>query len=117
MINITAFPLSNGNLRITANNDARAWLKEACAENGYWSVLSDAFEGYSTNGGFTPFDAGDANPFVGLTSAPCIAESMDYPDSGQREVVGRLWCFERYMIDDPLDELKRFGRTTFQLAS
>lgn len=63
-----------------------------------------------------PFWRGDANPAIGLTDAPCIAESMDYLDNGDRVIVGRAWWFADYQIRDPLEELASDGETVFQFA-
>jgi hypothetical protein len=109
--------LPNGNLKVTAGNQTRAFIAEQERnQQGYWTILSDLFEPYFTNGSYEPFDAGDGNPFVGLTSAPCIAEAMTVEDDGSREIIGRCWWYPNYMIRDPLDELKRLGRTEFAAA-
>lgn len=106
--------LKNGDLLITASNQERADIAYGLSqERGYWSVMADCFESFSCNGSYTPFNAGDANPFVGLTSAPCIAESMTTEDDGQQRIDGRFWWFPDYAIRDPLDELKNRGRTVF----
>lgn len=112
MINCTIQP--NGNLLLTAGNDSRAELR-TMRENGrnYWSIMAEAFESYSCNGSYTHFDAGQANPFVGLTSAPCIAESMSYPDSGDLEIDGRLWYFSEYCLRSDLNELIARGRCEY----
>jgi hypothetical protein len=111
MINCTILP--NGNLLLTASNDMR--------DNGanYWSIMADGLESYSCNGSYTHFDAGDGDPFVGLTSAPCIAESMDYLDDGTHAIMGRLWYYSEYCLRSDLDELIARGRTeyTFGFAS
>ena len=121
--------LKNGNLKITAGNEARQWIKENrifCTEKktnkkvyplrGYWDCMADLFEGYSCNGSFSHFDAGKANPFVGLTDAPCIAESM-YPDDDCKNVIdGRLWAFKDYVMRDDLEELKNKGFVIYQLV-
>lgn len=116
MINATILP--NGNLKITAGNESRAWLAEQMAGDRYnfWATLWDAFEDYACNGSFEPFDAGEANPFVGLTSAPCIAESMSIADNGDRTIDGQFWYFDRYQIDCPLEQLRNCGRVIFTLA-
>ncbi len=107
----------NGNLHITMAEEFRAELLEAIeGDRGFWSILADLFEPYFANGSYEPFDADDGNPFVGLTSAPCIAESMAVDDDGTRTIVGDFWYFARYMIDDPLEELATEGETFFQLA-
>lgn len=112
MIKCTIQP--NGNLLLTAGNDARSELR-TMRDNGdnYWSIMADAFESHSCNGSYSHFDAGDGDPFVGLTSAPCVAESMDYPDDGSRVIVGRLWYFSEYCLRSDLDELIARGRTEY----
>lgn len=107
--------LASGALRVTADEETRAEIA-AGLERSYWGAMADAFEHYSCNGSFTPFDAGDANPSVGLTSAPCVAESLSVLDDGTREIDGRLWWFPDYAIRDPLDELVEIGETTFASA-
>lgn len=100
-----------GDLVVTAD---REMLEAVMSEHpDYWSRLEALFESYSTNGSYTPFDAGQANPFVGLTSAPCVAEGMGYEDDGARVVVGRLWWYPGYQLADPIDDLRETGRTVF----
>ena len=65
----------NGDLLIAASNTCRARLKETRERYDDVSALCELTEPYWTNGSFQPFDAGAGNPFVGLTSAPCIADS------------------------------------------
>lgn len=110
--------LPNGNLLLTADNETRSDIKHALAnrDRNYWSVMAELFEGYAGNGSFTHFDGGDANPFVGLTSAPCIAETMNLLDDGTQEIEGRFWYFADYCIVDDLDELKCKGRVEYALA-
>lgn len=66
--------MESGSLRLSADSDAIKWISEQ-VQLGRDSdtILTDGMEEYWTNGGFTPFDAGMGNPFVGLTCAPCIA--------------------------------------------
>jgi hypothetical protein len=113
---LTCTVLPSGDLLLAASNDCRAFIREKQSELDDVSILSELTECYWTNSGFHPFDAGAGNPFVGLTSAPCIAEDMDYPDNGQRQVIGRLWYFPNYMLESPCDTLKRRGRVVFTLA-
>lgn len=109
--------LPNGNLKVAAGNEARQWIKEEQkAERSSDSILWDGTERYWTNGSYEPFDAGQGNPFVGLTCAPCIAELLDCKDNGDREIVGRFWYFDRYQVVDPMEELKRTGQVIFNLA-
>lgn len=115
MINATVLPC--GDLKVTAGNETRSeiarWISDGRDRS---TIAADLFESYSCNGSFTPFDAGDGNPFVGLTGAPCIAESMTVEDDGARAIDGRFWYFGDYMIRDELEELARRGRVIFTLA-
>jgi hypothetical protein len=116
--NINATIQANGDLLLTAGNATRAEIAELQRRNDRTSldILTELTETYWTNGSYQPFDAGDGDPFVGLTSAPCIAECLDTHDSGENEIVGRLWWFPNYMLRDPCEELKRTGRVLFTLA-
>jgi hypothetical protein len=109
--------LPNGNLKLLATNEARRWIKERqeleCDSD---TILVEGTEPLWTNGGYEPFFAGDANPFVGLTCAPCIAEAMDHEDDGQRSIVGRFWYFQAYQLRDPMEVLKRTGKVIFNIA-
>lgn len=118
-MSITCTILPNGDLKLTADNETRRDIADALAQpsGNWWGVYCDEMESYSCNGSFTPFDAGDANPFVGLTSAPCIAESMCSDDSGENEIEGRFWYNADYMTRDELRELARFGRYVYTLAT
>lgn len=107
----------NGALLITATQEGREWIEEQQArERDSTSILIDALERYWANGSYTPFDAGVANPFVGLTAAPCVAEEMAYGDDSKREVVGKLWWFPQYEMVDPVEELRTKGRVVFTAA-
>lgn len=102
-----------GELIISANEAQREWIRERQnAGEGSDNILHAMFEGYWTNGSYEPFDAGDGNPFVGLTSAPCIAECMNVEDDGTR-TVDRYWYFNLYMTIDPMDELRNTGVVVF----
>ncbi len=116
---LAATVLPGGALCLAAGNLARARIKELQASGlDDVSILRELTEPYWTNGSYAPFDAGDGRPFVGLTSAPCIAEDLDYPDDSDGPVLnGRLWYFPDYMLRSPVDELKRRGRVVFALAT
>ncbi len=113
---ITCTELDNGNLQLTINESDKQELLDNLQERGFWTTFCDAMESYSCNGSFTPFDAGQGNPFVGLTDAPCIAESMDYLDNGDAEIVGEFWYFDNYMLECPLEKLANDGQVIFNLA-
>lgn len=109
--------LTSGDLEITlwdaTDHDELAEMVEDGKSDQAWH---EGFEHYSCNGSYTPFDAGDANPFVGLTSAPCIAEIMNTDDDGEREIEGAFWYFNMYQIVDYVEEMLREGRVVFTLA-
>lgn len=109
-ISVTELP--DGRLRITMPPGPRTEVREG-TQHGWWPTLQCLFEPYYTNGSYEPFDAGDGNPFVGLTSAPCIAESMTTAENGERTVLGKLWWFPDYMVRDPLAELLETGVVYF----
>lgn len=116
---ITIVKLENGNLSVTLDGgeDEKFETMRLLEERGFWSVMMDLFESYSCNGSYTPFNAGDANPFVGLTDAPCIAESMDYDDEGNASIIGDFWYYQDYTIFCPIEELCTRDNVTFTLAT
>lgn len=110
--------LQNGNLKITADNNTRQWIKDSMNDTSlnYWIIMEYLFEDYSANSKFQHFNPDNANPFIGLTSAPCIAESISTDDTGNRTVEGRLWHFPQYALRYDLEELKNKGFVIYQLA-
>jgi len=79
-------------------------------------VLWELTERYWTNGSFQPFDAGAGNPFVGLTEAPCVAESITYLADGEKVIDGRFWYWPAYMTKSFVDEILEHGSVVFTLA-
>lgn len=116
MIGLNLAVLPSGALLLTANNPTRNYLATMGDDSDFTQAMYDLLEPFSSNGGFVLFDAGQANPFVGLTSAPCIAESMAYDDDGSAEVEGRLWWFEPYQVSSYVRELRTKGRVVFACA-
>jgi len=114
MFNVTR--TENGDLKISASSDEIEIIRDGLEDRGFWYAFIDAFEDYSANGSYQPFDAGDANPFVGLTDAPCIAECMDYLDNGDAVIQGDFWYYGDYMITCPLETLCETGEVIFTLA-
>ena len=113
--------LPNGNLEIRPyedymDADSMDYLKEKQMRLGDVCALLDATEDYHCNGSYQPFDAGEGNPFVGLTEAPCIAEGMDYDDDGNATINGRFWYYGDYMITSFIDEIIENGKVIFTLA-
>jgi len=113
MESLTATTLPNGDLKLSADNETRKFIKDSTY--GYWSIMSALFERYSCNGSFNHFDSGQGNPFIGLTSAPAIAEDMSVEDDGTCSINGRCWAFMDYAIRDDLEELKNKGFVIYQL--
>ena len=108
--------MRDGRLQIIANHPARCMLNEDDNNGEYSNAMFSLFEEYATNGRYALFDAGDGNPFVGLTSAPCIAESMSVDDDGVIDVAGRLWYYQNYMLRNYVDDLVEQGFAVFDLA-
>ena len=117
MFCLDAKVLPNGNLKISADNENRAWMDDYPEGTDDSVILDEGFEHYWATGSFYPFNPESANPFIGLTSAPCIAESMDIDDNGKRTVVGRLWWFPQYQTTSVIDELVEVGEVVFTLVS
>ena len=118
-INIEATIQDNGALLLTADTEAQQELQDVIEvnERSEMAVLCDLLESYSCNGSFTPFDPAIANPYIGLTEAPCIAENMEYRDDGTNVIDGRFWYYPDYMATSCLRVLADEGRVTFKLAS
>ena len=109
--------LPSGDLEVSLPDaESREWLAEGLLTRTSEDMLWEGTEQYWTNGSFTPFDAGQGNPFVGLSSAPCIAEDMSTQDDGTREVNGRCWAYLDYQVRDFADDLLERGRTVFTLV-
>lgn len=111
--------LENGRLRLSIESISQEDLQDLkgrAQEVNELAFLGELMEPYSTNGGFTPFDAGEGNPFVGLTDAPCIAESLQVADDGAQTVEGRVWWFPDYAIKSPVAELLEKGSVEFPLG-
>ena len=110
---MTVTILPNGDLRLTVDeNDADTLSR--FSDTPSMTILQDLLEPYSSNGSFAAFSGADANPFVGLTSAPCIAEALNYSDPDNVSIIGRLWYFENYAIYDEIEELINQGFVDFQ---
>lgn len=93
--------------------EERDELAEILEIDGTDQALAYLLEDEAVNGGYTAFDAGNGTPFVGLTEAPCIAESMDIDDDGEMTIQGEFWFYERYMLECPVQKLIEEGAVTF----
>jgi hypothetical protein len=108
----------NGSLVISVTNaDTLEEIISELEERGSDATLSAMFENYACNGSYTFFNAGHANPCVGLTEAPCIAEAMDTDDEGNNIILGEFWYFDNYMIECPVDTLIKYGKVIFDKAN
>ena len=109
---------NTGNLIMTVDAETQAELKRALDHDdlNYWNAMFDLFEYERCNGSYEPFDAGRGNPFVGLTDAPCVAESMDCDDDGNQSVDGRLWYSASYDLENELETLAKTGRFVWTYA-
>lgn len=106
-----------GDLKLIANQDAREYIAEALTENkSHDSIMCELLETYACNGSYTFFSAGDANPFVGLSDAPCIAEAMDYDCEGNATIQGDFWYYTDYMLESELQLLVTCGSVVFTKA-
>jgi hypothetical protein len=88
-------------------------IREHLESHGSDSTLAFLLEDYACNGGYTFFNAGDANPFVGLTEAPCIAEEMSVDENGKNSILGEFWYFNNYMLECPIEKLLNKGSVVF----
>ena len=102
--------LENGNLQLSLEPTDGDVI-----DFGYWETMAALFETYSSNGSYQHFDSSIGNPFVGLTSAPCIAESLDCDDLGNVTINGRCWYFANYMIENDLEILINSGKVVYTL--
>lgn len=106
----------HGNLKLTADAQGAGWLREQQVDRTDVDVLSSILETHSCNGSFTVFEAGRANPAVGLTDAPCIAEAMSIDEYGKRQIEGRFWYFNDYATRDMVETLIKRGDILFHLG-
>jgi len=105
---------SNSNLVISLQHpEEREELADFLESHGSDNALIHLLEDYACNGSYTFFNAGDANPFVGLTEAPCIAESMDTDENGTNIIQGDFWYFGDYILECPVETLLNKGEVTF----
>jgi len=109
--------LENGDLEITLHEDFREEMEELAEEKDDILILIEGFEHYFANGSYHPFDAGEGNPFVGLSSDICIAESMDVNDEGECEIVGAFWHYPDTYRYDVVEQLLQHGKVIFKLVN
>lgn len=109
--------LDNGNLRISVDQETQEEIKELSEYRDENSVMSDLLESHMVNGSYGYFSASHGNPNVGLTDAPCVAESIELSEDGDTyEVNGGLWYFNEYALRLTTDDLIEKGYVDFQKA-
>jgi hypothetical protein len=112
--------LENGNLKMSLAVQAREEAREEIANLhqifGEVGTLAELLEPLACNGGYAFVDGAAGEPFVGLTSAPCIAESLTHNEDGQAQVEGRLWWFPAYEVRGVIDELVEHSEVTWTAA-
>jgi hypothetical protein len=106
--------LPNGNLKITANNGARAVIADAYREFGYQGAEQAVFEFLHERYDLVPPETVGA-----LTDAPilCASDDIDYSDEGgtcQPYPDAAVFWFPDYTIRDPWAELKNKGVVVFR---
>jgi hypothetical protein len=108
--------LPNGDLKITADNEARAWLKEQLQEISvvdFWPEFVAGFIAF-----YYPWlryaKDQDLIDMGALTSSPVLMETM--PDGSDNLAESRVWWFPNYQVENEFDTLKRTGRLVMSLA-
>jgi hypothetical protein len=108
--------LDNGNLKLIIDEDDKEFIHDMRYTDEIRDeedMMYQLLEEYSCNGSYAIFNAGNANPFVGLTDAPCIAEQLDYQDNGDIDIVGKYWYYADYMVTSYISELEENGHVIF----
>lgn len=108
--------LSTGKLLLTIADSILNEAKDDYYHNDNFEY--DLFEQYSSNGGYTLFDPSNGNPFIGLTNAPCVAESLvDIDDWGTLAIQGDFWYYPDYQTTNWVELLVTTGRVEFKKGS
>lgn len=102
-----------GALRLSFHAKDRAEILEMADTMSAFDILLEGTESYWTNGSYQPFDAGQGNPNIGLTDAPCIAECMHYDDEGEATIEGDFWFFNQYATECFIERMLNDGYVDF----
>jgi hypothetical protein len=107
--------LPNGNLRITVDNEGRAWLKEHLREMSvvhFWPWFVDDVLSY-----YYPWlrlaSDQDLCDMGALTSSPVLIEIAS---CGCSLAIPRVWWFPEYQVEDEFKTLRTKGRLVMTLA-
>jgi len=118
MDGLSIHKLPTGALQLRINAEGRAELQDIVSRATHLdhSVLADMLERDAANGRYHPIDPDYI--FVGLTSAPCICDAMDYSnDADPPLAVGNVWWFPDYAVRSFAEVLLAEGEVTFPLGS
>lgn len=112
---IKAKILSDGFLKITADNESRNDLKQF-----YIPDSGGIIHGYPKAEDYVIESLHDNFYFVlpeqigALTSAPIFTDDLDIDDDGKVAYVGDVFWYPNYMLIDPWEELKNKGYVVFE---
>ena len=104
--------LPNGDLLVTADNEARAYLKEQLQETSvvdFWPwFVSDFIAFY-----YPWLRYAQPEELGALTSSPIL---MEVTNTGRPLAEPRVWWFPNYQVENEFDTLKRTDRLVMSLA-
>lgn len=110
---------TKGDLEIYFDEMDREEIQEMLDSNSKTDldILLEGFEHYFTNGSYHPFDASHGNPFVGLSSDICIAESINLTDDGDAEIDGAFWHYPETYRYNIIEQLLENEKVVFKLVN
>ena len=104
--------MPNGDLLITADNEARAWLKERLQETSvvaFWPEFVAEFLAF-----YYPWlPWAEPEELAALTSSPILLETAY---NGGELADPRAWWFPNYQVENEFETLKNNGRLVMTLA-
>jgi hypothetical protein len=105
--------LANGNLVLTAANEARSDYRAIMRARGSDHAWRNVIEPFQENGNLHQVQP----EWIGaLTDAPILTDDLSFDDDGTPRIEGRVWWFPSYQVIDPMEELTCKGRVEFTLA-
>ncbi len=105
------------NYQILANGDLEISLEpfddkeEIAAFDIHWENIFDSL-GLIGNGWgcFDPIEVG------ALTEAPMVTDDFSVLDNGDKVILGNVWWFPNYCVENPVETLVEKGRVVFTFA-
>lgn len=109
-VGVTWQELPNGDLKILADPDMQACIKDRESGNDIFDYL----EGMLGNG----FDVIHPEEIAALTDAPIIGYDVERSDQGELlpSAGMKVWWYPEYQVRDPLDDLVEKGELVFTRA-